>query len=139
MQVAREGEDVGIPIIGLPGKRLHHDGFDPWPEIEVRSRLVERDRRLREELREHLPWTLGQIRQASGEKKIRDGGERVLVGCRRYQLPRQRLRRHVHQRSHEVAGSCQSLILTRIGRRCDSEIEQLGCLRLGIVHRVIGF
>lgn len=139
IQIAGEGQNVGVAIARLAREGLHDDSLNPCAKIQVRARLVQGDGRLREQLREHLARTLREVWQRAGEKEIGNRRQRILVGCRGDELTGQRLGGDVHQRAHEVAGSCQSFILPGVRRRRDAEVEELGRSGDGIVHRVIGF
>lgn len=139
VQFPSERENVGVALGRLAGEGLHDDCLDTRAEVECGSCLVEGDRWLRQELCEHLARTLGEIWQASGEEEVRDGRQRILVCGWRHEFTGQCFGGNVHERAYEVPSSREALILARVGRCRDSEVEQLGGARLGIVHGVVGF
>lgn len=139
MQFAREGQNVGVSLVRLARQGLHDHALDARAEVQIGTRLVQRDGSLGQELREHLARTLREVRQRARQQQIGDRGQGVLIRCRRHQLARQRLGRHVHEGSDEVTSAGKALVLSSIRCSRNAEVEQLGGVRDGIVHRVVGF
>lgn len=139
VEFLREAEDVWIAITRLAGERFHDDAFDLGAEVQAGACLVEGDRRLGEELREHLPGALRQVREGAGEQEVGDGRQGILIGGGGDELAGESLGGDVHQGTYEVPRPCQALVLPGIGCGRNPEVEELGGSGHGIVHRVVGF
>src|SRR5690349_8323112 len=124
-ELRRESNHVGVPVSRLLREPAHDYCFNLWPELKVRPRLVESDWWLRQELREHFTRRLGEIWKATGQQKVRDRGEAILISSRRYELAAERLRCNVHQRPNEKPCAGQALIGGSISGSGNSEIEKL--------------
>lgn len=120
------------------GQASHDDGFHLRTELEVGTRAVQGYGRLREELCEHLAWSLRQIGKTPRQEEICNRRQTVLVCCRSDEFSAQRLGRDVHECTYEEAGPSQPLIGRCVGRRRDPEVEELHLPRFGIVHHVVG-
>jgi signal transduction histidine kinase len=137
-ELAREFDYVRVALGRLLAQTAHHDGFHGRRELESRLRLIQRNRRLRQKLREHFSRRLRGERQRASQQEIGDRRETVLIRQRTHELARQRFRRDVHQRPDEEPRARETLLrrLVRVGR--DAEIEQLHLPRRRIVHHVLG-
>ena len=136
-QLAGEGAHVGVAVVGALGEAAHHHRLDRGGNTQPRPSPCQRDRRLREQLREHLARRLARVRQAAGEQEVGDRRQRVLVGGGGHHLAGERLGRHVHQRADEEAGAREPLVGARVGVGGDAEVEQLHLARRRIVHHVL--
>ncbi len=128
---SRVGEFVHrLAALGQVSLQAGHDGFlDRRRELQALHGLVQRDRRLREELLEQLAGGAAGVRQRAGQQVVGDGGQAVDVRLLVDQLSGERLRGHVLQRAHEEPGPGQALLGLVVGVPRDPEVQQ---------HRALG-
>src|SRR5438309_1808844 len=127
---------------GLPSGRIalqaaHHGGLEGRGEAQPLHRLVQRLRRLREQLLEQLPRRAPRVGVLAGEQPVGDRREAVDVGAPVHQLARQGFRRDVLERPDEEARAREPLLGWQLGVPGDAEVEQLHGLPRGVVHDVL--
>ena len=100
--------------------------------------MIQRDRLLGQQLREHLTRGFCRKWQTSRKEEVRNRREAVLVGEWSHELARQRFGSDVHQRSHKESGAGKALLRRNVGVCRDPEVEQLHLSRDRVVHDVVG-
>ncbi len=107
--------------------------------MAARHRLVQRHRRLGEQLLKQLPRRPPGEGIPPGEQVVRDGCQTVDVGAAVHQLARQGLGGDVLERPHKESRAGEALFGRQLRVPCDPEIEQPRPARGRVVHDVLGF